>query len=53
MLTNLGQHKVKTRLELTKFGAPIAFVEVEAELCISMETWIDSRNCTVKGGHGK
>lgn len=48
MLTNLGQHTLKTKLELTKFGAPIAYVEVEVELCISMETWINSKNCAIK-----
>lgn len=48
MLTELGVHSVKTKLELTKFGAPLAYVEVEAELCISMETWIDSRNRVIK-----
>lgn len=48
MLTKIGEHTLKTKLELTKFGAPIAYVEVEAELCISMETWIDSRNRIIK-----
>lgn len=48
MVTKLGVHNMKTKLELTKFGAPLAYVEVEAELCISMETWIDSRNRVIK-----
>lgn len=48
LVLNIGVHRLKTKLELTKFGEPIAYVEVEVELCISMETWIDSRNCQVK-----
>lgn len=41
-------HHMNTTLELTKFGKPIAAVDIEAELCISMETWIDSKNTKVK-----
>lgn len=45
---NRIQQMMKTTFELTKFGKPIAAVDIEAELCISMETWIDCKNTKVK-----
>lgn len=48
LVLNLGTHKVKTQLDLTKFGEPIAHVDLEVELCISMEAWIDSKNNLLK-----
>lgn len=44
----VGLHRVTTELELTRFGRRIGTVEVDVELCISMECWIDSRNNVVK-----
>jgi hypothetical protein len=43
-----GFHRVKTELELAQYGRRVGTVEVEAELCMSMECWIDSRNHVVQ-----
>lgn len=48
LVQNPGKHRVNTELFLTKYGHAIAKVEVEAELVVSMETWIDSNNKIVK-----
>lgn len=43
-----GVHRLCSELELTKYGTSVAKVEVEVELVVSMETWVDSRNHLVK-----
>lgn len=43
-----GRHEVNRVLELTKYGAVIARVEIEVELVVSMETWIDAKNNVVR-----
>lgn len=43
-----GRHEVARTLELTKYGGAIARVEIEVELVVSMETWIDARNNVVR-----
>lgn len=43
-----GRHLGTKTLDLTKYGRSIAKVELEVELVVSMETWIDSNNKVVK-----
>jgi hypothetical protein len=43
-----GFHRVRTELELAQYGRRVGTVELEAELCMSMECWIDSRNRIVQ-----
>lgn len=43
-----GRHRITAELELTKYGTGIAKVRVEAELVVSLETWIDTRNKVVR-----
>lgn len=43
-----GRNGMKKTLELTKYGECLAHVDVEAELVVSMETWIDGQNRAVK-----
>lgn len=49
-LASLVQEKkgMKKMLELTKYGECVAHVEVEAELVVSMETWVDGQNRAVR-----
>lgn len=43
-----GRHHINTVLDLTKYGSPIAQVELQVELVVSMEAWIDSKNNAVR-----
>jgi hypothetical protein len=43
-----GFHRMRTELELSQYGRRVGTVALEAELCISMECWIDSRNRVVQ-----
>lgn len=43
-----GRHVATQMLDLTKYGSAIAKVELEVELVVSMEAWIDSKNNVVR-----
>lgn len=46
-----GRHRVECKLELTKYGGGVASVELMAELVVSLETWIDTKNNIVRAKH--
>lgn len=43
-----ARHELHTILDVTRYGRVVARAHVRAELCISMQCWIDSRNKIVK-----